>query len=193
MLKITLATGNLHKVEEINLIAKEYNIEFVLPEGEFNPVEDGVNFLENAYCKANFASKSQATDLYLADDSGLCVEALDGAPGIHSARYAPSAKERINKLLNVMQGIKERNAKFVCAMVIVDKEGRILFEVQKECHGAILEEERGCGGFGYDPIFFVTSQNLSMAELSKEQKAQVSHRALALNEVLMWLKNNYVK
>ena len=110
MYKITLATGNLHKVEEINLIAKDYNIEFVLPACEFNPVENSDNFLGNAYCKALCASKSQTTELYLADDSGLCVEALNGEPGIHSARYAPSAKERINKLLDVMKNIENRKA-----------------------------------------------------------------------------------
>ena len=193
MLKITLATGNAHKVEEINLIARDYDIEFVLPSEEFDPVEDGDNFIKNAHCKALCASKNGSTELYLADDSGLCVEALDGAPGIHSARYAPSAKERINKLLNVMKDKENRTAKFVCAMVVVNREGKTLFEIQKECHGEILREERGNGGFGYDPIFLVKSHNLAMAELSKEQKASVSHRALALNEVLAWLKNNYIK
>ena len=193
MFQITLATGNSHKVEEINLIAQDYDIEFVLPQGEFNPIEDSDNFLGNAYCKAKCASKSQTTQLYLADDSGLCVEALNGEPGIHSARYAPTAKERINKLLKVMENIENRNAYFTCAMVIVNKEGEILFQTQKNCFGKILKEEKGKGGFGYDPIFFVTSQNKGMAELSAEQKAQVSHRALALNEVLKWIKNEYIE
>ena len=191
--KITLATGNQHKVEEINLIAKDFDIEFVLPSGEFDPIEDGDNFIDNALCKARCASLSQTTELYLADDSGLCVEALDGAPGIHSARYAPSAKERINKLLLVMENIENRKAKFVCAMVIVDKKGNILFKTQQECLGSILKEEKGSGGFGYDPIFFVTEKNKGMAELQKEEKAVVSHRAKALNQVLNWLKNEYIK
>ena len=193
MLQITLATGNSHKVEEINLIAKKYNIEFVLPVGNFDPIEDSDNFLGNAYCKAKCASNSQTTDLYLADDSGLCVEALDGAPGIHSARYAPSAKERIDKLLKVMENKENRNAYFTCAMVVVNKKGEILFETQQYCHGSILKEEKGNGGFGYDPVFFVKSQNKGMAELAPEQKAKVSHRALALNKVLKWIKNEYTK
>ena len=193
MLKITLATGNAHKVEEINLIAKDYNIEFVLPIGEFDPVEDSDNFLGNAYCKALCASKSQTTDLYLADDSGLCVEALNGEPGIHSARYAPTAKERINKLLDVMKNIENRRAHFTCAMVIVNKKGEILFETQQYCKGKILKEEIGENGFGYDPIFFVEEENMSMAQLSPERKAIVSHRARALNKVLEWLKNEYSK
>lgn len=193
MLKITFATGNSHKVDEINLIAKDYNIEFVLPKGEFNPVEDSDNFLGNAYCKAKCASKSQSTDLYLADDSGLCVDALNGAPGIYSARYAPSAKERINKLLNVMKDKEDRKAKFVCAMVLVNKNADILFQTQQECLGSILKEEKGQNGFGYDPIFYVTSQGQGMAELSDIQKSKVSHRAKALNKVLEWIKNEYSK
>ena len=191
MLKITLATGNKHKVEEINLIAKNYNIEFVLPNGEFDPIEDSDNFLGNALCKAKYASKSQTTELYLADDSGLCVEALNGEPGIHSARYAPSPKERINKLLNAMNGIENRKAYFTCAMVIVNKKGEIVFQTQQYCHGEILKEEIGTNGFGYDPIFFVKEEQKGMAELSPEKKAIVSHRARALSKVLKWLKNEY--
>ena len=193
MTKITLATGNMHKVEEINLIAKEYNIEFVLPEGDFNPIEDGLDFIENAYCKAKEASKNGKTDFFLADDSGLCVDALDGAPGIRSARYALTANERIDKLLNTMKGIKNRDAKFVCAMVVVNKEGKILYKVQKECLGEILFERRGKNGFGYDPIFYVKSEKMGMAELPPDKKAKVSHRAKALNSVLEWLKNEACK
>jgi len=193
MLQITLATGNKHKVEEINLIARDFNIEFILPIGEFDPIEDSDNFLGNAYCKALCASKSQTTELYLADDSGLCVEALNGAPGIHSARYAPTAQERINKLLEVMKDKENRKAYFTCAMVIVNKKGEILFETQQFCHGEILKEERGTGGFGYDPIFFVNSKNMGMAELLPEQKAKISHRALAINKVLKWITNEYTQ
>ena len=192
MKKITLATGNLHKVEEINLIAKDYNIEFVLPKGEFNPVEDGKNFLENAYCKAKCASMIGETDLFLADDSGLCVEALNGEPGIYSARYAPTPKERINKLLKNMEGIENRKAKFICAMVVVDKFGEIKFQFQGECIGSIMKEEKGEGGFGYDPIFFVESENKGMAELTSVEKSKVSHRARALSKVLEWLKNEFI-
>ena len=188
-IKITLATGNMHKVEEINLIAKDYNIEFVLPEGNFDPIENGSTFLENAYCKALFASKNGKTELYLADDSGLCTEALDGAPGIKSARYAPTVDERIDKLLNAMKNSANRNAKFVCAMVVVNKEGKILYEIQKECLGKILFERKGNNGFGYDPIFFVNSKNKGMAELLPDEKSKVSHRAQALDCVLNWLKN----
>ncbi len=192
-MKITLATGNLHKVEEINLIAKNYNIEFILPSENFDPIENGTTFLENAYCKAKEATKSGQTKLYLADDSGLCVEALEGAPGIKSARYAPTADERINKLLNAMKDKTNRDAKFVCAMVVINKEGEILYKTQQECQGKILFERKGSNGFGYDPVFFVNSQNKGMAELQAEEKANVSHRAKALKSVLEWLKNEIIE
>lgn len=191
-MKITLATGNKHKVEEINLISSAYNIEFVLPEGEFDPVEDGKDFIENAYCKALCASKTGNTELYLADDSGLCVDSLDGAPGLMSARYAPTADERIDKLLNALKDFpekKDRAAHFTCAMVIVNKKGEILYKVQKDCNGYIMHERKGEGGFGYDPIFFVTSENKGMAQLAPEEKARVSHRAQSLNCVIEWLRN----
>lgn len=193
-IKITLATSNAHKVQEINLIAQEKgcnNFEFVLPQGDFDPVEDGDTFLENAYCKAKCASENGTTNLYLADDSGLCVDALSGAPGIKSARYAPSAQERIDKLLKNLQGIENRNAKFVCAMVICDKEGKILFQAQKECLGSILKEQKGKGGFGYDPVFLLKDKDVSMAQLTSKEKANVSHRSKALASILDWLKKTY--
>lgn len=190
MKTITLATGNRHKVEEINLISKPFGIEFVLPKGDFDPVEDGTTFLENAYCKALCASKSGNTELYLADDSGLCVDSLNGEPGIKSARYAPSAPERIQKLLKALEGTEKRDAHFTCAMVIVDKSGKILYQVQKDCFGKIMKECKGEGGFGYDPIFFVNSENKGMAEITAKRKSEISHRALALNCVINWLKDN---
>lgn len=190
MYKITFASSNMHKVDEINVIAKDYDIEFVLPKGEFDPVEDGDTFIENAYCKAKCASKIGETDLYLADDSGLCVEALSGEPGIKSARYAPSPKERIEKLLFNMKDKKNRSAKFVCAMVICNKKGEKVFETQAECSGSIMYEEKGINGFGYDPVFFVDEKNCSMAELSKDDKALVSHRGKALRLILDWIINN---
>ena len=188
---ITLATSNKHKVEEINLIAKDFDIEFVLPDDNFDPVEDGKTFLENATCKVLEAVKSGKTELYLADDSGLCVEALGGEPGIYSARYAPTADERIDKLLKNMGNCKNRKAKFVCAMVVANKKGEILYKIQGECLGSIMQERKGTNGFGYDPVFFVNKYQKGMAELLPEEKAQVSHRSVALNNVLNWLKNEY--
>ncbi|MBQ8476597.1 RdgB/HAM1 family non-canonical purine NTP pyrophosphatase [bacterium] len=188
---ITLATSNPHKVDEINLIAKKYDIKFVLPGGDFNHEETGDNFLANAACKARAAALSGSTKLYLADDSGLCVDILGGAPGIYSARYAPSADERIDKLLLNLENypdIKDRSAKFVCAMVVVNKNGDTIYQVQKECKGYIMQKRQGTNGFGYDPVFFVNLVNKGMAELSPDEKSQVSHRGKSLNEVFKWLE-----
>ena len=102
-MRITFASSNPHKVDEINLIAKNYNVEFVLPEGNFDPVEDSDNFIGNATCKVLEAVKYGNTDLYLADDSGLCCEALNGEPGIYSARYESTPDKRIDKLLKNME------------------------------------------------------------------------------------------
>lgn len=190
-MKITLATSNPHKVIEINLIAQSFDVEFVLPEGDFNPVEDSDNFLGNAKCKVLEAVKSGNTELYLADDSGLCVDALNGEPGIYSARYAETPDKRIDKLLKNLEGVKDRNAKFICAMVVADKEGKILFETQGRCDGYIMQERRGTNGFGYDPVFYVNKYQKGMAELLPEEKALVSHRSIALNNVLNWLKSEY--
>jgi len=187
ILKITLATSNPHKVEEINLIAKKHDIEFILPDGDFDPVEDGNNFIQNAYCKAKCAAKRAKTALCLADDSGLCIEALNGEPGIYSARYELTPEKRIEKVLAKMKDVKERSAHFSCAMVLVNKKEEIVFKTEQKCFGSILEAPIGQNGFGYDPIFFVSDVKKGMAQLTPEEKALVSHRSKALNEVLKYL------
>ncbi|MBR1617277.1 RdgB/HAM1 family non-canonical purine NTP pyrophosphatase [bacterium] len=192
MLKITLATSNPHKVKEINLIAKDYDIEFILPNGEFDPIENGKTFLENAKIKALEASKTSKTQLSLADDSGLCVEALDGRPGIYSARYDTTPQKRIDKLLGELKGIENRNAKFVCAMVLADSNQNILYEVEGICKGEIMQIQKGSNGFGYDPIFYVEGLNKGMAELSEYEKSKVSHRSRALHQVLDFIQKKYL-
>ena len=125
----------------------------------------------------------------LADDSGLCVEALNGAPGIYSARYADSPQERIDKLLSVLKDTDNRNAKFVCAMTLVDKNGNILFQTRGECFGQIAYKQSGVNGFGYDPVFLTkdTDYKQTMAEMSEEEKNKISHRGRALRKVLEFL------
>ena len=122
---IVFATGNAHKLQEINEIAQGTDIEFILPPEGFDPIENGETFEENSLIKAREAARVSGM-ISLADDSGLCVEALGGAPGIHSARYAQTAQARIDKLLGVLQNEKNRKAKFVCVMTLVDKDGNIL-------------------------------------------------------------------
>lgn len=185
-MKIVFATGNAHKLQELNEISQGSGIEFILPPNGFDPVENGETFEENSLIKACEAARLSGM-MSLADDSGLCVEALDGAPGIHSARYAETAQARIDKLLRVLNGVENRSAKFVCAMTLVDGNGKILFQARGECHGEITREQFGVNGFGYDPIFLVEGKGLTMAEMSEDEKNEISHRGRALREVLKFL------
>ena len=198
MLKIILGTQNEHKICEMNLISKPYGVEFQMPdtkEKDFNPDENGETFEENAYIKAHAAYTCGGGELYLADDSGLCVDYLDGAPGIKSARYADTAEHRIEKLLDVMKDAKtlhERGAHFECHLVLLDKDGEILNRTKGVCKGEIAFEKKGINGFGYDPVFIVEKLNKPMAELSDVEKNLHSHRGKALSDMLVWLKHNYL-
>lgn len=193
-MQIVLATSNPHKVEEINAITKDLGVEFVLPPEGFEPVEDGETFEQNALLKAKEANKLTGMPS-LADDSGLCVDALDGGPGIYSCRYADNPKARIEKLLNELKNIpnEKRGAKFVCAMVLVDKNGEILFSDRGECFGKIGFEAKGTNGFGYDPIFIVKGNIVTMAELSEEEKNKISHRARAIAKLTEYLANKDIR
>ena len=198
MLKIILGTQNEHKICEMNLISKPYGVEFQMPdtkEKDFNPDENGETFEENAYIKAHAVYTCGGGELYLADDSGLCVDYLDGAPGIKSARYADTAEHRIEKLLDVMKDAKtlhERGAHFECHLVLLDKDGEILNRTKGVCKGEIAFEKKGINGFGYDPVFIVEKLNKTMAELSDVEKNLHSHRGKALSDMLVWLKHNYL-
>lgn len=194
MHKIVLATSNPHKVDEINKIFKGLDIEFILPSGNFNPIEDGITFEENALIKAKAANKLMHLPS-LADDSGLCVDALDGAPGLHSARYADSPNDRINKLLEALKDISEdkRGAKFVCAMVLLDENGEILLSTRGECEGRIAFEPKGKNGFGYDPVFIVNGGDITMAEMPEDHKNKISHRAIALQNVINYINSSKKK
>ena len=195
MLKIVLATSNPHKVEEINAIIKEtavdLGVEFILPPKGFDPIEDADTFEGNALLKAKEANKITGMPT-LADDSGLCVDALDGEPGIHSARYADTPIARIEKLLGALKDVADENrgAKFVCAMVLLDEKGEVLFSDRGECLGKIGREVKGQNGFGYDPIFVVGNGDLTMSELSEEEKNRISHRGLALQKVIKYLQTS---
>ena len=192
-MKIVFATSNPHKLEELQKIATDFgtnDIEFILPPKEFDPIEDGETFLQNSIIKAKEANKLTGMPA-LADDSGLCVDALDGAPGIYSARYAATPQARIDKLLNALDGKRNRRAKFVCAMSLVGANGEILFSTLGECTGEISTQRAGMGGFGYDPIFLVDGkEGKTMAELSPDEKNSVSHRGQALRQVLRFCGKN---
>lgn len=191
MTKLVFATSNPHKLQEIKDIAGDINIEFLLPPNGFDPIENGTTFEENSYIKAKEAAKLSGI-VALADDSGLCVEALDGAPGIYSARYADTPQARINKLLNAMNQKENRRAKFVCAMTLVSPDGEIIFQTRGECHGNIAYKQAGTNGFGYDPIFLVGNGSTTMAELSETEKNKISHRGQALRNVLEFLRDTSI-
>lgn len=191
MIKIIIATSNPHKLEEINKINTNKNIIFDVIQGEFNPDETGKTFIENALIKAREASKIMKT-YCLADDSGLCIDALEGRPGIHSARYAPTQKEKIEKILNELKIVPYdyRNAHFTCAMILTDKNGNEIHREEGKIYGYIDDEPKGTNGFGYDPIFFVPEYNKTLAELPEETKNEISHRANALKPMLKWIEEN---
>ena len=187
-MKIVLASSNEHKVKEINAIVRQKNIdiEFILPPACFDPIENGETFEENSLIKAKVAWKISNT-WSLADDSGLCIDSLNGAPGIHSARYAETPQLRINRVLKEMQGIENRKACFKCCMTLINPKGEVEFIHTGICEGSIIETQRGVNGFGYDPIFLLKNSDKTMAELTDEEKNNVSHRGKALNSVLNYL------
>ena len=204
-MKIVLASSNEHKVKEINAIVStlslfgdrtedrgqsitDNTIEFILPPAGFDPIEDGETFEENSLIKAKEAWELGKT-WTLADDSGLCIDALGGAPGIHSARYAKTPQARIDRVLEEMQGVENRSARFKCCMTLLNPEGEVAFSYIGVCEGSIIKGQRGINGFGYDPIFLLDGINKTMAELSEEEKNEVSHRGKALRSVLSYLKN----
>jgi len=188
--KIVLATGNKGKVKEMANLLSDFGFD-VLPQSEFNVSEveeTGTTFIENAIIKARHAAKETGLPA-IADDSGLEVDSLLGAPGIYSARYSGEGatdQKNLNKLLEAMKTIPEekRTARFHCVLVLMKHEGDPTPIV---CHGKwegkILTKPSGQNGFGYDPIFWVPETNCASAELDATQKKQLSHRGKALTQL----------
>jgi XTP/dITP diphosphohydrolase len=185
-MKIVFASGNKHKIEEFGAILKKYmaDVEVISMKeaGIFDDiVEDGETFEDNAFIKAS--AVADLGYIGVADDSGLCVDALDGEPGVYSARYSgePCDDHRNNELLlSKMKDVAEdkRTARFVSTIAAVFPDGR-KFVARGECPGKILFEYRGNGGFGYDPLFLYEPLNKTFAEVNAEEKNAISHRARA--------------
>lgn len=184
-MKFLIATNNAHKLEEIRRILSPYGIEILsLSQAGVTskPEETGRTFEENAKIKALAAMKSSGMPA-VADDSGLVVDALGGAPGVYSARYAgdnATDLDRINKLLSELRDVPEgkRTARFVCAVCCAFPDGGII-TVRGECKGSIAFEPHGAGGFGYDPVFIEKTTGKSFADLAGEEKNRLSHRGKA--------------
>ena len=188
MKKIILATGNQGKVRELNAMLKSHYIIVSQKDLQVEEVpETGSSFIENALIKARNAS-FQTNLPALADDSGLEVEALDGDPGIYSARYAgeeATDEDNISKLISNMEQHQNRSARFCCAMVFVENaEDTKPIIIEKYWNGEILREAIGNNGFGYDSIFYLPNLQCSSAQLEPEKKNLLSHRGQALNELL---------
>ncbi len=185
--KIVLASGNLDKIREINVLLSNTSYE-IIPQSKFDVIEadeTGVTFLENALIKARNAAKHTEHPV-IADDSGLEVDALDGEPGIFSARYAgPNAsdKDNLNKLIKNIKRLDPKycRARFICSMVFLKNlNEKDPINVEGVWEGRIITNPRGKNGFGYDPIFYVPSLGCTSAELSDEKKNKLSHRGKAL-------------
>jgi XTP/dITP diphosphohydrolase len=191
--KLVIASNNAGKLREFQHMLAPLGIEVLTQSqlGISEAEEPHCTFIENALAKARHVSRLSGLPA-LADDSGICVNALGGAPGVFSARYAgePKSDRRNNdKLLQALQGVTDRRAHYYCVLVLVrhaDDPQPLIAE--GEWHGEIAQEERGDGGFGYDPMFWLPESGKMSAELTHEEKAQLSHRAKALKVLLAKLK-----
>ena len=190
-MQLLFASSNPHKIEEVAAILSPLGIDIVgLSELESaipEPIEDGATFQANARIKAVYYAK-QTKQVCLADDSGLEVDALNGNPGVYSARYAGHHGERVEcdranneKLLQQLRGVstKKRTARFVCAMCLADADGSVLAETRGTFEGVIGTDPRGENGFGYDPLLYLPDVDCTSGELSPDQKNARSHRGIA--------------
>ncbi len=189
-MKVVLASQNKHKLTEIQAILSRFDMELVLESElglQIDVDETGTSFEENSELKARAVMEASGLPA-IADDSGLCVDVLGGAPGIYSARYgAPDCvtdRDRLNHLLENMRGVRseERTARFVCVITLLYPDGRKL-AARGSCEGLITFEPRGEDGFGYDPVFYVPSMGCTFAQMGAEYKNKISHRANALSRL----------
>ena len=194
-MKVVLASKNEHKLEEISQITEKFGMELVLESDlgvDIDVEETGSTFEENSFLKAEAVMKATGLPA-LADDSGIAVDALNGEPGIYSARYGFDESlddwGRLQLLLKNTEQVPDerRQAKFVCVITLVTPQQEII-QARGEVHGMLLRTPAGQGGFGYDPIFYYPPLGKSLAELTPEEKNQVSHRANALQVFYQKLK-----
>ncbi|MGD1913680.1 MAG: RdgB/HAM1 family non-canonical purine NTP pyrophosphatase [Rivularia sp. (in: cyanobacteria)] len=186
-MQLFVATSNPGKLKELQKYLADLGWELVLKPQELEIEETGDTFAKNACLKAS--SVAIATNNWaIADDSGLQVDALNGAPGVYSARYGATDSERISRLLKELGDETNRVAQFACAIAIARPDGTIVLESEGICRGEILRETRGNGGFGYDPVFYVRDSQLTFAEMTPEEKRSISHRGKALAGLLPQLK-----
>lgn len=193
MKKLLVASNNAHKIGEIKHMLEDMELEVVsLKEAgiDVEVEETGTTFMENAYIKAKAIYDilpDKDKYIVMSDDSGLAVDALDGAPGVYSARFAGEhGNDKMNKekLLSMLKGmsLKEKKARFICAIVLIGSNDKVL-KVQGEVDGYIADREYGYDGFGYDPLFYVEEYGKTFAEITPDEKNAISHRGRALRKV----------
>ncbi|CAN5696053.1 XTP/dITP diphosphatase [soil metagenome] len=191
-MNLVLATKNPGKLRELKELASQFDwLQLELAPDQFDPEETGSTFIENAIIKATAAAEMTGK-LSIADDSGITVVALNGAPGIRSARYCEGTDiDRRRKLLKELEAVPDgkRDGAFVCAMALCDGDGKVLHTTQAEWTGVIGRDERGENGFGYDPIFLLPDLGLTSAQISPEQKNSRSHRGQAWRSMLTFLNS----
>lgn len=186
---LIVATSNPGKLQEMQayLTSPDLDWQLKLKPAELDIEETGQTFLENACLKASQVAQALG-EWAIADDSGLAVDALGGAPGIYSARYGKSDHDRITRLLAELGESTDRQAQFVCAVAVARPDGAIVVQTEGICPGEILLAPRGTGGFGYDPIFYVPESGMTFAEMPPEVKNAVSHRGRAFQALLPQLR-----
>ena len=202
MKSLVIATSNPHKVEEIGAVLGQLGIE-CLPLGDAGipePEENGTTFEENARIKARYYAAAIGEPV-LADDSGLEVDALQGAPGVHSAYWAGTEGSRAErdarnnaKLVAAVKGLPEdrRRARFVCTMCVATPDGAVVVETRGEFEGSIVDEPRGAHGFGYDPHLWLADRGMTSAELPPEEKNAISHRGRAVRRLAYLIQHKRI-
>ncbi|MBQ3374622.1 MAG: RdgB/HAM1 family non-canonical purine NTP pyrophosphatase [Oscillospiraceae bacterium] len=195
-MKLILASNNANKLKEFRSLVADLDIELLSQREagcDFEVEETGTTFEENAYLKASAVTAATGIAA-VADDSGLCVDALNGEPGIYSARYglghAASDQERYQYLLQKMEGMENRSARFVCCICCTFPDGSVI-RSRGECEGEIMLAPKGHNGFGYDPVFHPLCLDRGMAELTPEEKNAISHRGKALRAFIEELRGKF--
>ena len=195
-MKLIIASNNAHKLTEMKAILAPFfdDVQSMREAGiEHETVEDGETFMENAVKKARELAEISGC-CAIADDSGLCVDALGGAPGVYSARYSGvhgDDKANNAKLLRELEGVENRGAHYACAIALAWPDGRLL-TAEDYLYGEIAHDERGSNGFGYDPLFLIPELGMRTAELSPEEKNRISHRGKALRQLVEKLKSSEI-
>ncbi len=183
MKNLYLASKNQGKIEEYKKLLLNVNCQLLLQPESIEVEENGITFRENAFKKASTVSK-KTRNYAIADDSGICIDALDGKPGIYSSRYAANDQKRIERVLHELNGEENRGAFFIANVCVCSPTGNVILESEAKCLGNIILSPRGNSGFGYDPIFEELSSKLTFAEMNNELKDICSHRGKAVKKII---------